>query len=101
MKPVRLLIILSLVAFASACGDDDGNGNGGDDPDAGATACLLPVETIDCTAGDNAPCVAECAEAFCRNFMHTGEVCTSPCDGGDDCPEGWSCNNMGFCRPPG
>jgi hypothetical protein len=23
------------------------------------------------------------------------------CGGVEDCPEGWTCNNMGRCRPPG
>jgi hypothetical protein len=28
-------------------------------------------------------------------------ICVTTCSGVEDCPDGWTCNNMGRCRPPG
>ena len=106
---MRLVLpaILSLGLFSFSCGgDDDG---GGDAPDAAesqfdaAPACILPTEVITCTGeGDDAPCQAECAEAYCRDFGNLPDpVCTENCGTIDDCPDGWDCNDMGRCRPPG
>jgi hypothetical protein len=71
-------------------------------PDA-APACVLPTTTVSCTVGNDAPCHADCADSFCYNFQQLpNPVCTSMCpNGASDCPSGWSCNNMGRCRPPG
>ena len=101
---VSAILSLGLLSF-SCGGDDDG---GGDAPDAAesqfdaAPACILPTEVITCTEGDDAPCTAVCAEAYCRDFgMLPDPVCTENCSTIDDCPAGWDCNDMGRCRPPG
>ncbi len=65
------------------------------------SACNLPSTIITCTAGDNAPCTAVCDTAYCYNFSQVGTLCTKACTGIGDCPSGWTCNNMGRCRPPG
>ena len=97
MKVLRWLSLLCAVA----CGGDDGG-----EADA-APACVLPATTITCTVGDDAPCTAVCGAAYCYSFGAGGggggtaqTVCTSGCTTVDDCPSGWTCNNMGRCRPP-
>jgi hypothetical protein len=105
-----LLAVLVLIATAAAC--DGGSGDDVPDIDAApsdgvppidAAACFLPSTTISCTIGDNTPCTAMCASAYCYNFSQVGTVCTQSCTPGSsgECPTGWTCNNMGRCRPPG
>ena len=97
--------ILAATLFFAACTGDppassDPDANPGA-PDA-APACVLSSDTVSCTVGDDTPCQADCADAFCYNFSQLPTpVCTSMCNSADDCPSGWSCNNMGRCRPPG
>ena len=114
MKRSSIALVLflgSLVTFA-AC--DSGGGDDiqpidatlGLDSGSGidaAGACILQPATIGCTIGNDAPCTAMCANAYCYTFSQVGTVCTQPCTPGstDQCPTGWSCNNMGRCRPPG
>jgi hypothetical protein len=108
------IIMVALAAFAlafafGACGgggDDDGSGDvdaagGGTDAPA---ACVIPATTTSCTVGTDAPCQALCGTAYCYNFSQLATpVCTQSCTAGstDQCPSGWTCNNMGRCRPPG
>ena len=99
MRPL-LFVLLTLAALA-ACGDD-----GGGDADAGdaidAAVCVLDPEPVDCTEGDDGPCQALCATAYCHYYgMIERSVCTSNCFDPGDCPGGWDCNDMGRCRPPG
>ena len=52
--------------------------------------------------GDDAACTAVCGDAYCRDFgMLPTPVCTENCTTPDDCADGWDCNDMGRCRPPG
>jgi hypothetical protein len=94
------------MALAACGGDDDGDDTSAVDAPGGIdapNACVLPAAVTTCTVGDDAPCTALCADAFCYNFMQLpNPVCTSACNPGDNsaCPAGWSCNNMGRCRPP-
>ena len=105
-------VLGSLTSFAacdSGGGDDiqpidaagDGSGTGSEIDAAGA--CILQPAIVNCTIGDNSPCTAMCANAYCFTFNQVGTLCTQPCAVGstDQCPTGWSCNNMGRCRPPG
>ena len=111
----RLTPVLALASTAG-CGGDDGapgidaatDAASTDGPpgaiDAGTDAtgaCILPTTQITCTVGNNAPCVAVCGTAYCRTFMAFGSICTEPCTGVGNCPAGWSCTAMGWCRPPG
>lgn len=94
----RALVALAALVLATTgagCGDD-----GGSTVDA-APACTLPSAIVTCTAGDSAPCTALCANAYCFTFNRVGTVCTEACAVATDCPAGWTCNNMGRCRPPG
>ncbi|HVK72590.1 MAG TPA: hypothetical protein VM734_04695 [Kofleriaceae bacterium] len=99
-------MILAVAVAASACSGDDGDGSGDVDaaPGVDAPACTLPSATTTCTVGDDSPCTALCATAYCHNFGQLpNPVCTQACTPGstDECPSGWTCNNMGRCRPPG
>ena len=76
-----LALASALAVALGACGDD------GATPTVDAAVCPLPATPITCTAGDDTPCTAVCESSYCHNI--------------DDCPGGWSCNNMGRCRPPG
>ncbi len=108
---MRLVLsaILSLGLCSFSCSGDDDGGDTGDAPDAAtsqfdaAPACILPSEVITCAGeGDDGPCTAVCAEAYCRDFGQLPDpVCTQNCSTIDDCPDGWDCNDMGRCRPPG
>ena len=112
------LAVAAATGTLAACGGDDGapaidaptsDGTPAiDGPTSDGTpaidapgACHLPTATIGCTAGNNAPCTAVCGNAYCYNFNQVGVVCTQPCTIATDCPQGWSCNMMGRCRPPG
>ncbi len=111
----RLALTLSAalaLAATAGCGGDDGAPGidaattdappGAIDAGTDATgACILPTTPITCTVGNNAPCVAVCGTAYCRTFMAFGSICTGPCTGVGNCPAGWSCTSMGWCRPPG
>lgn len=68
----------------------------------GAMVCVLPSTVTTCTVGQDAPCAALCSGAYCYAFGQVGTVCTQSCVAGTSggCPDGWSCNNMGRCRPP-
>lgn len=100
---MRLVTLAFLLLALPACGDD----GAGDAPDASgvdaAPRCELEPAAVTCTVGDDSPCTAVCAEAYCHNFEQLGVVCTQDCTTGvdEECPEGWRCNNMGRCRPPG
>ena len=110
---IAQVLILGSVVWFAAC--DSGGGDDIDQPidatvnldgppgDGSGSACVLPSAVITCTVGNNAPCTAVCAAAYCHNFTQVGNVCTSACTIGstDQCPTGWSCNGMGRCRPPG
>lgn len=112
MRSGLRIITSALVAFAfTACAGDDGGGDddstqidaasGGTDAPA---ACTIPATTTSCTVGNDAPCQAQCGTAYCYNFSQLPTpVCTQSCTAGstDQCPSGWTCNNMGRCRPPG
>ena len=100
---MKRLAIVCLLALAACGGGDDTAAPDADPgaPDA-APACVLESTTVSCTVGDDSPCTAVCGDAFCYNFMQLATpVCTSTCASIDDCPSGWTCNNMGRCRPPG
>lgn len=104
MAPARrLFLLVSLWVAACGGGDDDGDtvdAAGGID----APACSIAAETVSCTVGDDSPCTAVCGAAYCYNFTQLPTpVCTQDCTPGsvDQCPTGWTCNNMGRCRPPG
>src|SRR5262245_33470652 len=120
---MRILRLASLIFVLAGCGDDDGgsadapatadasgagDARGADSAsgvDAGPTidsapACILPTDTISGTVGDNSPCTAECAGAYCYQFGGNPPICTNACSGGGDCPSGWTCNSMGRCRNP-
>ena len=100
---MKRLAIACLLALAACAGEDDTVVPDADPgaPDA-APACVLSPTTVSCTVGDDSPCTAVCAEAYCYNFMQLASpVCTSTCTTLDDCPSGWTCNGMGRCRPPG
>jgi hypothetical protein len=104
LRPIAVLS-LALAAALAACGsgDDDGGAIDAASGTDAANACVVPATTTSCTVGDDAPCVALCATAYCHNFGQLPTpVCTNPCTIGstDQCPSGWSCNNMGRCRPP-
>lgn len=117
MTSSRCLVTLVLFATLTACGgsgDDDGgraDGAGGGNVDArdlpdGIGGVCATVDDLDplitCTVGDDAPCAAICADAYCYEFGNLPQpVCTRDCLDAGDCPEGWSCNAMGRCRPPG
>ncbi len=107
MAPARWIAI-ALFAVGSTvpgCGSDD---DGSTDVDAASgidapMACVLAAAPLACTIGNDAPCTAMCGGAYCYTFGQLpNPVCTQPCTIGstDQCPSGWSCNNMGRCRPP-
>jgi hypothetical protein len=98
MRPASLLgpALLAIAAHAASCSGDDGASG----PDAAPT-CVLPSAVITCTVGDDTPCTGTCGNAYCYTFNQVGTLCTQPCTVAGDCPAGWSCNNMGRCRPPG
>lgn len=111
---IALASVLASVLVLGGC--DSGGGDdidqpidapdvsdGGIDSGDGGGACVLNPTVVTCTAGNDAPCTAICANAYCYNFNQVGTVCTQPCTPGSsgECPSGWSCNNMGRCRPPG
>lgn len=111
---ILLSAILTLGLALAACGGGDDDGDGGDGDGSGtadaapsgidaAPACVLPTDVVTCTGeGDDAPCQAICADAYCRDFGNLPDpICTQNCGGPDDCPDGWDCNDMGRCRPPG
>ena len=108
MRPLSRIAIAWLAAVAiAACtgGDDDGAApvDAQDGTIDAANACVLTTTTTACTVGNDAPCQALCATAYCYNFMQLpSPVCTMTCTVGStgQCPSGWSCNNMGRCRPP-
>lgn len=106
-----LIALAPLTACETGSGDDvpdpvdaaiDGDPGDGMGPD-GPGACVLPSATITCTVGNDGPCTAVCGGAYCYNFSQVGNVCTNNCTPGNNsaCPTGWTCNNMGRCRPPG
>lgn len=113
-RTLRVALCALGVAALAACGGDGDDGappddapaaDGGGDDGGGidAAACVLPATPITCTAGDNGPCTAVCGNAYCHLFNQVGTLCTQPCTPGGDpaeCPTGWTCNNMGRCRPP-
>ena len=94
---MRLLLSAILALSLLSCGGDD------DGPafDSGPV-CTLPAAVITCTGeGDDAPCTAVCADAYCHVYGQLPEpVCTENCSTVADCADGWECNDMGRCRPP-
>ncbi len=97
----RAMMLLAIALAAPGCGGDDVPPAGA--VDAAVAACALPTTTVTCTVGDDAPCTASCATAYCYNFSQLPTpVCTKGCTPGSttECPTGWTCNNMGRCRPP-
>lgn len=106
-KSIAIFWFAVAAALVAACGGSDDDGGDGVDAAAGvdaANACVLPATTTSCTVGDDAPCTAMCPTAYCHNFGQLPTpVCTQSCTVGstDQCPTGWTCNNMGRCRPPG
>lgn len=102
---MRPALLAAAALWLAACNGDDGDGDGTTDAaiDSGgpdAAACVLPSTLITCTEGDDSPCTAMCAQAYCHLFSRVGTICTQPCAVAGDCPQGWSCNMMGRCRPP-
>jgi len=103
-RPLLLLSLAAALVLMACGGDDDGTtpidaGTGID----GAPACVLPATVTTCTVGNDAPCTALCGTAYCYVFGQLpNPVCTTNCTPGSttECPTGWSCNNMGRCRPP-
>jgi len=95
---LALALPLALALGLAACSSDD---DGVD-----AAICDLPATTIACTVGDDTPCTAACASAYCFAFGTGGGtgagdvICTKNCTTAADCPEGWSCNMVGRCRNP-
>ena len=103
---VAFAICAALALLVPACGgDDDGGGDDSAAVDAGvdgAAACVLDPAPVECTVGDDSPCTAVCAEAYCYMYNQLPSAyCVTACTGVEDCPDGWTCNNMGRCRPPG
>lgn len=102
--PRRTSLLLTLTLAAAACSGDDGDSVAIDAPGGtDAAACTVPATTTSCTIGDDSPCTALCAGAYCHNFTQLATpVCTNNCTVGSnaECPTGWTCNNMGRCRPP-
>lgn len=97
---LRTSLVLLLTLTAAACTGDDGGSTAIDAaPGQDAPVCILPATTITCT--DDTVCQSSCGQAYCYLFNQVGMVCTQPCTVVGDCPTGWSCNNMGRCRPPG
>lgn len=97
---LRTSLALLLTFAAAACTGDDGGSTAIDAaPGPDAPVCVLAATPTTCT--DDTPCQAMCGQAYCYLFNQVGMVCTQPCTGVGDCPTGWSCNNMGRCRPPG
>lgn len=100
VRSLALLSLLSFLALAAGCAVEDSGSSMPDTltPDAGA--CYLDSEPVDCT--DDAPCLELCATSYCREYAQIGRsVCTNNCATAEDCPDGWRCNKMGRCRPPG
>jgi hypothetical protein len=99
-----LLLLAFLGSAAVACGGDDGDPVPIDAAGAvdGPPACVLESAIVTCTIGDDSPCTAVCGNAYCYTFNQVGTLCTQPCTPGNnaECPSGWTCNNMGRCRPP-
>ena len=106
LRPIAAVWLAMAATALFACGGSDDDG--ADPIDAasgidGANACTVPTATTSCTVGDDTPCTALCGTAYCHNFGQLPTpVCTNPCAVGstDQCPSGWSCNNLGRCRPP-
>ena len=111
MKLFACTLAFASIAAFTACSSDDGDDDqpidastqidGANQIDAPA-ACTLASTVVNCTVGNDAPCTSVCAAAYCYNFNQVGMLCTQNCTAGsiDECPTGWSCNNMGRCRPP-
>ena len=99
-RTLAAAILAVALALGGCGGDDDGSAIDAPAIDSGidAAACILSPTVVSCT--DDTPCTAVCGNAYCYNFMQVGQVCTTPCTDVGDCPAGWSCNNMGRCRPP-
>lgn len=99
---LAFLFCAALAVAGCSGGDDDGSA---DDDSAGpdaAAACVLDPTPVECTVGDDAPCTAVCGDAYCYMYGQLpAAVCVTACSGVEDCPDGWTCNNMGRCRPPG
>lgn len=97
---MKALLLAALVACTIvACTGSDDTSIPLDAGSDGAPACVLPTAPITCTGDPQ--CQAECGTAYCYNFNQVGMRCTMACSvGGNECPAGWTCNNMGRCRPP-
>ena len=93
MRSMRNLLLLALLATASACGDDGGSSIDAA-PGPACTGALYDRCTTD----------ADCDSGMCRQFNNLNALmCTQACTMDRMCPAGpggaATCPNSGQCRP--
>jgi hypothetical protein len=104
MRSLLFVFSLStlLAGYLAACGGDDDSSGADATPGVDGATCHLESTPVECTEGDDTPCQALCASSYCHYYdMIDLAACTNNCSTGLQCPDGWECNNMGRCRPPG
>jgi hypothetical protein len=112
LRLALLVLFLSPLALAPACGgDDDGGGGGGGGGGGDAAPAADAGSECEVTGDDPLPFMCPCEVAddrcdttagdMCFNFNAKGPHCTRACSSPTDCPApSGGCNNMGVCKAP-